>query len=192
MIKKQDVWKLYYLVYSASVSLDELENSQERLLVRMDSGCISGQIYDDEACDCLDQLHDGLQEIISNTESKGLIIHIPSHDGRGFGTAPKAETEIYKRGGSGRIHTTPSLNTVAAAKLLYGCDEYDFRTFDGAAEILFSFKINNVLLLTDNKDKVATLEKHGIKVTRKKTETNKPSCLEHIQAKKNSSLYFHE
>jgi GTP cyclohydrolase II len=192
VIKKNDTWKSYYLIYPASLSLSDLSSSEEPVIVRLDSGCVSGQIYDDEACDCLDQLHAGLHELVLNEANKGLIIHIPSQDGRGFGTAPKAETEIYKRGGHGRIHSTSSLNTVAAAKLLYGCDEYEFRSFDGAAEILADFNIKQVILLTDNKDKVSALQKHGIEVVRKKTETNKATCLEHIEAKKNSEHYFKE
>ena len=40
-----------------------------------------------------------LKQLVKDDDSGGIVIHIPSHDGRGFGTAPKAETEIYKRGG---------------------------------------------------------------------------------------------
>jgi GTP cyclohydrolase II len=190
-IRKKDIWKVYYLIYRADTTLESLSLVNEPVLVRLDSGCISGQVYDDEACDCLDQLHDGLHQLIQDVHP-GIIIHIPTHDGRGFGTAPKAETEIYKRGGKGRIHSTVSLDTVAAAKLLYGVDNYDFRSFDGATQILVSLGIKKVILLTDNLEKVATLQKYGIEVLRKKTETNKASCIMHIEAKKNSSLYFSE
>lgn len=190
-IKKTDTWKTYYLIYKANNSLESLSQVNDHILVRLDSGCVSGQIYDDEACDCLDQLHDGLYQLATDSH-QGLIIHIPTHDGRGFGTAPKAETEIYKRGGHGRIHSTIPLDTVAAAKLLYGVDNYDLRSFDGAAQLLAELNIKKAILLTDNVNKVVTLQKHGIDVLRKKTETNKQSCLTHIEAKKNSPLYFNE
>ena len=192
VIQKKDAWKVYYLIYKSDTTLKSLASSEAGVLVRLDSGCVSGQIYDDESCDCLDQLHAGLHEIAQDQERPGIIIHIPTHDGRGFGTAPKAETEIYKRGGKGRVHTTPALDTVAAAKLLYGVDKYDFRSFDGAAELLTFFGIKKVILLTDNIEKVELLQRYGIDVIRKKTETNKISCITHIEAKRNSSQYFTE
>lgn len=190
-IRKNDTWKIYYII---SCINNRSFSPEEKAcpLVRLDSGCVSGQIYDDQACDCLDQLHDMLKLLAHDDAPYGFVIHIPAHDGRGFGTAPKAETEIYKRGGKGRIHLTESLDTVAAAELLYGVDNYDLRTFDGAAEILKSMQIKKVILLTDNVAKVSTLQKHGIEVIRQKTDTAKASCLDHIKAKKNSSKYFAE
>lgn len=190
IVKKQDLWKVYYVVYPANTTLESLATCNEHVLIRLDSGCVSGQIYNDEACDCIDQLHEGLYQLTQEILLPGIIIHIPTHDGRGFGTAPKAETEIYKRGGNGRIHSTVSLDTIAAAKLLYGVDNYDIRSFDGAAELLASLHINKVILLTDNVNKISLLQKYGIEVLRKKTKTNKPSCLLHIEAKKNSKNYF--
>lgn len=190
IVKKKDAWKAYYVIYPATTTLESLAASNEHILIRLDSGCVSGQIYDDEACDCLDQLHEGLNQLAQPTLCPGLIIHIPTHDGRGFGTAPKAETEIYKRGGEGCVHSTPALDTISAAKLLYGADSYDIRSFDGAAQLLASLNINKVMLLTDNIHKIALLEKYGVHVLRKKTKTNKPSCIMHIDAKKKSGNYF--
>lgn len=185
-ILKDDKWKLYYLI---SKNTDQINHSSPPL-IRIDSGCVSGQIYDDEACDCLDQLHEGLLQISKELGENSLLIHVPAHDGRGFGTAPKAETEIYKRGGRGRVHTTKALDTISAAKLLYGTLNYDLRTYDGAAKILKSMNIDQVVLLTDNRVKVDTLEKNGIQVVRKKTGTEKNSCIQHIKSKKESENYF--
>ena len=187
-IKKNDVWKVYYVISKINNQIGM--SNIDRTLVRIDSGCVSGQIYDDDACDCLDQLHDGLQKLALSSSNNDLIIHIPAHDGRGFGTAPKAETEIYKRGGRGRVNSTLAIDTIAAAKLLYGPKHYDLRTYDGSAQILKSMNINEVELLTDNSIKVIALEKHGIKVNRTKTDTKKESCIHHIKAKKDSETYY--
>jgi len=188
-VLKNDEWKVYYIL-SNRASIKDLRDSLTPILVRIDSGCVSGQIYDDMTCDCLEQLHEGLHKIAMNKEEKNVLIHIPAHDGRGLGTALKAETEIYKRGGRGRVHETEPLDTVQAAKLLYGSQPYDIRTYDGAAEILKSLGITKVSLLTDNMIKVETLERHGIHVFRRKTETEKQSCLKHTQAKKKSEFYY--
>lgn len=193
VVKNQDSWKVYYLVYLADTTLELLSQSESPIFVRLDSGCVSGQIYNDDSCDCIDQLHDGLYHLMQDKAQPGLIIHIPTHDGRGFGTAPKAETEIYKEGGKGRVSSTIALDTVSAAQLLYGIDSnYDIRSFDGAAKIMVSLGIKKVVLLTDNVEKVALLQKYNIDVFRKKTDTNKASCIAHIEAKKNSKKYFTE
>jgi GTP cyclohydrolase II len=188
IIRKNDPWKVYYVI-----SLKPFEKIRQNLtdppiLIRFDSGCISGQIYDDLECDCWEQLYESLEEIVQHQD--GILIHIPAHDGRGFGTAPKAETEIYKHGGKGRVHTTPPLDTICAAKMLYQTDDFDIRTFDGAVEILKNQGIQNVILLTDNVFKLQTLEKHGFVVHRQKTTTSKHSCLIHSQAKKQDNHYF--
>lgn len=191
VIQKNDVWKVYYIISKEKKNGDQL--LPDSVLLRIDSGCVSGQIYDDDSCDCLDQLHDALAQMAKDECYDGIIIHVPTHDGRGFGTAPKAETEIYKRGGKGRIHETNALDTVAAAQLLYGIENcYDLRSFDGVGQLLASKGISNVILLTDNVEKVNTLKNCGIEVSRLKTETNKASCMNHINAKKNSELYFSE
>jgi GTP cyclohydrolase II len=189
-ILKHDPWKLYYVISKTNLSDKTVSNNA--ILLRIDSGCVSGQIYDDETCDCLDQLHEGLYQISREVGGCSLIIHIPAHDGRGFGTAPKAETEIYKRGGQGRVHTTKPLDTIAAAKLLYENLNYDLRTYDGAAKIIKSLGFHQVILLTDNKMKVSALERNGIKVIRKQTGTEKKSCANHIIAKQKSENYFDE
>ena len=188
-IKKHDLWKIYYII--SKKEAPQKNNPSERdTLLRIDSGCVSGQIYDDMSCDCLDQLHEALKQIAYNQNSQGIIIHVPGHDGRGFGTAPKAETEIYKRGGCGRIHSTCPLDTIAAATLLYGTEIYDLRSFNGIAGLLHDMNISKVILLTDNIAKVNSLKYNGIEVIRQETNTNKSTCLDHLNAKKNSSLYF--
>jgi len=191
-IRKNDIWKIYYLIYRKKPA-QQLQ-SQNPTIIRLDSGCVSGQIYDDLSCDCLDQLHTALKTIIQKKENNSIIIHIPCHDGRGFGTAPKAETEIYKQGMEGRVYNTQEkLDTIQAAELLYGKNNiYDIRFFDEAALILRDLNIKNIKLLTDNVLKVNTFKKYDINVIRKKTKTDKQSCIEHIDAKKRSNLYFSE
>jgi GTP cyclohydrolase II len=185
----EDPWKIYYVVSLGDKVLSDFKEGK-KIFLRIDSGCNSGQIYNDSSCDCLDQLHQGLANIAMNHSEASLLIHIPAHDGRGFGTAPKAETEIYKQGGSGRVNCTKKLDTVEAAILLYQTPAFDLRTYDGCAKILKLHRIHQVNLLTDNKTKMDGLLKHGISVKRKKTGTQKYSCLEHIQAKKSCAYYF--
>jgi GTP cyclohydrolase II len=184
-----DPWKSYYIVTDASLDKHDA-SKEENIMLRIDSGCNSGQIYNDQACDCLEQLYQGLANITHSKNRKSLLIHIPGHDGRGFGVAPKAETEIYKRGGVGRVHQTESLDTIQAAVLLYQTTNYDIRSYDGCAKILKLNKIANVDLLTDNKNKVKALHEYGLTVNRKRTHTQKETCIHHIRAKMRTNNYF--
>ena len=198
LVKKivpNDPWKLYYLIFSQKAYLHL--STQERLsiaaapLLRIDSGCISGQIYDDNTCDCLDQLHGGLREIAQHPVENSMIVHIPAHDGRGFGSAPKAETEIYKHGGRGRVHAPTSLDTMAAAEALYGPERVDIRTFEGAARLVKALGISRLSILTDNIAKVKALQNHGISIVRIPTNTHKTTCEEHLASKRKHKEYYY-
>lgn len=189
IIIKQDDWKLYYI---ATKNQNYRNIATDKVLARLDSGCVSGQIYGDDSCDCAEQLYESLKNMMNNVDFS-VVIHIPAHDGRGFGTALKAETEIYKIGGKGRINQVRyPLNTIEASKLLYGQNSYDLRTYDGAATILKIINVKKVLLITDSILKTNALIKNGISVTRVKTNSNKPSCIKHLLAKRNSYSYYSE
>ncbi len=189
IINKKDTWKIYYII--SRKKIDE-ELIKGEVIVRIDSGCVSGQIYDDDSCDCLDQLQHALQVIATRESEHDIIIHVPAHDGRGFGTAPKAETEIYKQGGKGMINITTPLDTIEAAKLLYQVKDhsYDNRSYDGIGSLLHRFKYKDVILLTDNRLKIQSLQHHGIKVSRMTTNTNKNQCLQHLIAKRKEVQYY--
>jgi GTP cyclohydrolase II len=184
---REDPWEIYYII-SKNSDLSLLRN--RKIFVRVDSGCVDGQIYGDDSCDCADQLFDFALNHV--TEDEGIVLHIPCHDGRGFGFAPKAETEIYKQGGAGRIHTTNPMDTVSAAKLLYEANDYnyDIRDYEGAASILMELGCDDIRLCTDSRKKVNALAAAGIRVERVPTETHKSTCQQHIRAKKNNPLFF--
>ena len=186
---KNDDWRIYYVISKDKSIGIEFNDPKTPPLVRIDSGCVSGQIYGDETCDCIDQLHRALYQISQDTNNS-LLIHIPAQDGRGYGTAPKGETEIYKQGGRGRLNFTQPLDTVSGAKLLYSPGLYDIRTFDGAAKILKEIGLKKVVLLTNNISKLKALKKYDIEVIRKGLEIEKPSCAKHLECKKNSLLYY--
>ena len=132
-----------------------------------------------------------MKKMIDNSNS--VLLHIPTHDGRGFGFAPKAETEIYKLGGKGKIHeVVQRMDTISAAKLLYSVQDesYDIRDYKGASYILKFFGYDNVTLHTDNRRKVEELEENGIRVEREETQTHKESCAHHIAEKHNDTQYY--
>lgn len=183
---KTDIWENYEIISGTPIRIGEADD----LIIRFDSGCDSGQLYDDSACDCLDQFRAAMAEI--KKEGRGLIIHIPSHDGRGYGMAGKMETELYKVGKPGLVNQPDSpMDTVSAARLLYG-DNFDIRTYEGAAKILLALGLKTVRIYTDNSQKFKAIKAHGIEVIRVKTNTHKESAQEHIDAKHRTPPYNDE
>ncbi len=187
LVLDDDPWKYYELFSPKPVE----EVSADELLVRVDSGCDIGQIFDDRGCDCREQLHTALAEI--QELGDGVVLHIPSQDGRGFGAATKMETEGLKRGIE--VATNPgdstAYDTVTAARRLLG-DTFDIRTYNGAGRILTAIGVRSVFLQTDNRLKIAGIENAGIAVKRKPTNTTASRGAAHHVAAKHafSGIYF--
>lgn len=182
-----DPWK-YYEVISAT-PLEDISRKGP-MTIRVDSGCDIGQCYHDGGCDCRAQLHDALIEA-QNTD--GLIIHIPSQDGRGYGMAAKMATEGGKRGiDVGYNAGRPPMDTIKAATELLG-PNYDIRTYVGVGQMLMTLGFTRVNLLTDSRKKLIALEQAGLEVMRKPTNTHTNGnhhAHDHVQAKHSTPDYF--
>ncbi len=186
VVRPDDPWG-YYEVFTPA-PIDQLP--KEDVLIRIDSGCDIGQIYDDRGCDCREQLHGALLEM--QRTGNGAVIHVPAQDGRGYGAATKMETEGMKMGipvCTNRENPKP-INTVQAAKELLG-EPYDIRTYSGTGKILGQLGMHSVRLATDNKLKVRSLANGGIDVNRVPTNTRGGSTsVEHIAAKHATDMYY--
>lgn len=187
LVLDNDPWK-YYEVFTPR-PIEKMETKD--VLIRVDSGCDIGQIFDDRGCDCREQLHTALTEI--QRAGSGAVIHIPSQDGRGFGAATKMETEGLKRGIEVATNKgdLKAYDTITAAHMLLG-EQFDIRTYSGAGRILGMLGIDSVLLQTDNRLKAEGLAAGGISVVRKRTNTTAArGASEHIEAKHNhKDIYY--
>ena len=122
------------------------------LLVRIHSECLTGDVLGSLRCDCGSQLERAMNEIESS--GSGLIIYLRDQEGRGIGLSEKIKAYQLQDQG---------LDTVDANLALgHNIDERDF---GDAAEILNSLKINSVILLSNNPEKLETLTSSGIKAS---------------------------
>jgi 3,4-dihydroxy 2-butanone 4-phosphate synthase/GTP cyclohydrolase II len=127
-------------------------NSGKPLLVRIHSECLTGDVLGSLRCDCGSQLERAMNEIES--AGSGLIIYLRDQEGRGIGLSEKIKAYQLQDQG---------LDTVDANLALgHNIDERDF---GDAAEILNSLKINSVILLSNNPEKLETLTSSGIKAS---------------------------
>ena len=147
VISEPKAWRVYR-IYSAQ-PLESIDRSQP-VYIRVDSGCDIGMNYMDQGCDCHSQLLNALDEVQSRN---GLVIHLPTQDGRGFGANTKSYTEGLKHGIDPRTNESiPPMDTVRAAKVIFG-DGYDIRSYAEAGGIMKSLGFDRIKLLTDNNKK---------------------------------------
>lgn len=136
--------------------------SNEPVLVRVHSSCITGDIFHSMRCDCGDQLQKAMQMI--EHEGKGAIIYI-NQEGRGIGLMNKLRA--YKLQEQG-------LDTVDAnIQLGFKPDERDYGV---GAQIIRDIGIQKMRLMTNNPTKRAGLIGYGLEIVENvpiKTPTNK-------------------
>lgn len=122
------------------------------LLVRLNSGCVTSEVFGDDSCDCAWQLAESM-ELIAKTGS-GLIIHSAHHEGRGAGIFEKINSMAEMR--------EASCSSADAFRRL-GLP-VDSRSFAHSAILLRHLGITDVTLLSDNAAKLRALRAAGIKV----------------------------
>jgi GTP cyclohydrolase II len=119
-------------------------------LVRIQSQCLTGDVFASTRCDCRDQLTFAMQRI--QKEGRGVIIYHPE-EGRGIGLLNKLRAyELQDRG----------VDTVEANNRL-GFDA-DQRDYSACAEIVKDLGISQVRLLSNNPGKLKALEDAGVRV----------------------------
>jgi GTP cyclohydrolase II len=119
-------------------------------LLRIHSQCLTGDVFGSLRCDCRQQLEMALAMIAA--EGSGVLIY-EQQEGRGIGLM--AKLQAYELQDSG-------LDTVEANERLgFKADQ---REFAMPAGILKALGVSQVRLLSNNPDKVAALERGGIKV----------------------------
>ena len=129
-------------------------SGEEPVTVRAHSQCLTGDVFGSTRCDCGEQLRLAV-EIISR-EERGVIVYM-HQEGRGIGLANKVLA--YELQDQGR-------DTVEA-NLELGFGE-DLRDYGITAQILKDLGIHRVRLLTNNPQKVESLERYGVKVVERR------------------------
>jgi GTP cyclohydrolase II len=133
---------------AVALKLGELDGPAP--LVRVHSQCLTGDVFHSLRCDCRAQLEIALRMIA--VEGRGLLIY-ENQEGRGIGLLNKLRAYELQDHGA---------DTVEANELLGF--EPDLRSFELPTAILQHFGLKSVRLLSNNPDKVRSVERAGITV----------------------------
>ncbi|WP_340617998.1 GTP cyclohydrolase II [Xenorhabdus entomophaga] len=130
-----------------AIVMGEYQNKSP--LVRIHSECLTGDIFGSHRCDCGAQLQEALQQMC---EEGGILLYL-RQEGRGIGLYSKLDAYSLQDKG---------LDTFEANKQLNFPE--DGRDFSVAASMLNALGVTNCRLMTNNPEKVTSLQKNGIQV----------------------------
>jgi 3,4-dihydroxy 2-butanone 4-phosphate synthase/GTP cyclohydrolase II len=123
----------------------------EHIVTRVHSACLTGDLFHSARCDCGQQLHAALEQIVEN--GRGVLLYL-DQEGRGIGLANKIRAYALQDRGVDTVEANERLGFPA-----------DIRDYRVAFMMLRHLGVKSTRLLSNNPRKLAGLTGEGLSVT---------------------------
>ena len=122
----------------------------DKVLVRVHSECLTGDVFGSRRCDCGEQLHKAMRKI--SQEGKGVVLYM-RQEGRGIGLENKLKSYELQDNGLDTVEANIELGFKA-----------DLRDYGIGAQMLVDLGVRDMKLITNNPKKIVGLEGYGLRV----------------------------
>jgi 3,4-dihydroxy 2-butanone 4-phosphate synthase/GTP cyclohydrolase II len=127
-------------------------STDEPVLVRLHSECVTGDVFASVKCDCGPQLQESMRRIAEL--GRGAVVYLRGHEGRGIGISHKLRAYRLQDEGFDTVDANLELGLPV-----------DNREYGIGAQILADLGVRELRLLTNNPAKSRGLEGFGLTVT---------------------------